>query len=247
MSETAEQVVAEVQQKAAKTSILDGMKPTQKSQPEPLTDVPAWNIMEGLPGSGPRPDWLLPKYATPFDQAKAYPELEKKFGNRDVAPEKYEFGETSIELEDPTIQEYIGWAKEKNLSQDVVGTTVEKFAKYLKSKQPDLDKEIEKLGPDANQKIETIRRWAENNFSENSLKVIGSISKSADAINFLDELRQYQYHNETQIPSGNANSSTFVKLTKQEVEDKMRSNFKQYNEDATFRAEITKMFEQAMG
>ena len=232
-------------------SLLDNLKAVEKKLENPLTDQPSWNIMEGLPGSGARPDWLLPKYDTMADQAKAYPDLEKKFGSREVAPESYDFGENkdAIDLKNTIIQDYLGFAKQKNLSNEVVSTTIDKFVKYIKSNEPNMDKEIEKLGPDANNKIQTVRQWAENNLSQDACESIGKLASSnpAGIVNLLDEMRQYQYHNSTQIPSGGNQSQPFVKITRKDIEDEMIANYDRIQKDANYRAEITRKFEQAVG
>ena len=236
---------------AAPGALLDNLKAVEKKLENPLTHNEGWKIMEGLPGNGDKPDWLLAKYPTMADQAKAYVELEKKFGSREVAPEQYDFGKhkETLDISNSHLQEFVAFAKQNNLPQSIVGTVFDKFGDYVESHKPDLNKEIEKLGPDANTKIENVRRWAENNLSQDACESITKLAKSnpAGVVNLLDEMRQYQYHHSTQIPGGESQSQPFVKLTRKDIEDEMVANYDKIQKDAHYRAEITRKFEQALG
>lgn len=228
--------------------------PTQ-TQTAPINpEVPAanneWFIMDGVKGEGPRPEYLKEKYNFNMaKQAQNYVELEKKLGSSAAAPDSYDFGEYAehFDLEDQTLQEYIQFAKEKRLSQDVFAKNIETFVKLAQGAAPDMNAEIEKLGPDGAQRVEVVRRWAENNLSQKALDTMGRIADNAEVIEFLDEIRQYQYHTATQIPTGSRNDPQFVPLTKEQVIAEMNSNYQKYKDDANFRAEISRKLEQAVG
>ena len=61
-----------------------------------ITDTPApdwyYSKDEGaeIAGTGEKPEYLLSKYSSVADQAKAYPELASKFGSFTGAPEQYD-------------------------------------------------------------------------------------------------------------------------------------------------------------
>src|SRR6185437_5786159 len=86
----------------------------------------AWLYADGVPGSGEKPDFFKSdKYTSVAEQARAYTELEKKFGGFSGAPEKYELTleediKNSIELnaEDPLLKTFSDIAKSANMTQD---------------------------------------------------------------------------------------------------------------------------------
>lgn len=206
--------------------------------------------MEGFAGQGERPDYLEPKYKTMADQAKAYKDLQKAFGALSGAPEQYDVTPflQSIDVENPNIKDYMSWARENRISQDAFNKTVETFIAYDKSKQIDLNAEKSKLGPNADQRIETVKNWLENNFSQKTLDAWSSVSNKAEVIEFLDELRQYDYHQSSQPPAPQGiDSSQFKPLTVEEVRTEMQTNYKKYRDDANYRDEINRKFKQAMG
>ena len=215
----------------------------------PAETTPEWYIDEKTPGTGPRPDYLETKYKSMADQAKAYKELQKTLGATSGAPEEYTFDgfQDVIDITNPHLQEFVSYAKQNRVSQDAFNKTLDTFVNYQKSFAPNIDEEVAKLGPDGARKIDTVRRWAESNLSENSLKTIGKIGTTAEVIEFLDEMRQNQFHNSTQIPGQTSMSGDFIKLSVADVEAEMQQNYKRYNEDPRYRAEIAKKFEQAVG
>ena len=53
-------------------------------------EVATWNLSEDTPGKGDAPEWFkADKYKTVADQAKAYKDLEGRFGSFTGAPEEY--------------------------------------------------------------------------------------------------------------------------------------------------------------
>ena len=50
----------------------------------------SWHYAEGVPGQGDKQEFLKDKYANITEQAKAYTELESRFGSFTGAPEAYE-------------------------------------------------------------------------------------------------------------------------------------------------------------
>lgn len=209
-----------------------------------------WYIVEGVPGVGDRPEWLPPKFKTVKDMANSYTNLEKSFSNTG-APEEYDFGDNReiIDTESPHIKELVAFAKDKRMSQEAFGTFINKFVDYSKSKQPNMDEEIAKIGPDANQKITTIETWAQNTLSQKSCDAISKIAKIAPAemVTFLDEVRQYQRHQATNIPPDNGPSVPFKKVTKEELVVEMGQNQKRWDTDPFYREDWRARMAQAIG
>ena len=207
-----------------------------------------WWLADGVPGQGPRPEYLDDKYANLAEQAKAYKEVRKALGAQAGAPEAYDFGELidHMDVSNPAIKDFMTYAKENKISQDAFTKTLKTFIDYDKARQPNLDEEVKKLGEDGAKRIETVQRWAENNLSEKSLKTIGEIGTRAEVIEMLDELRQYQHHQAVVIPKGDE-AVQFKPLSKAEVQEEMIANYSKYKTDSRYRAEISAKFEQAVG
>ena len=214
-----------------------------------IKDSSQWYLAEGVPGQGSRPDYLDDKFSNLAEQAKAYKEVRKALGAQTGAPESYDFGEFKehLDLDNTHLKDFLNYARENRLSQDAFSRTIKTFVEYDRSRAPNLDEEIAKLGPDGAKRIETIQTWASNNLSDKSLETIGKIGTRADVIEFLDELRQYQHHNATVLPTSEGAASGFKPLTKAEVTEKMIANYPQYLKDSRYRAEIANEFEQAGG
>ncbi len=210
---------------------------------------PKWYLDEGIPGIGDRPDYLEPKYKTMADQARSYKDLQKALGATSGSPDEYDFGNFKdvIDIGNQHLQEYVNYAKQNRISQEAFNKTLDTFVNYQKSFQPNMSEEVAKLGPDGAMKIDTVRRWAENNLSEQAIQTVGKIATSAEVINFLDEMRQFQFHASQQPPGSTSNAGDFTPLTVAEVEAEMQQNYKLYNSDPRYRAEIQRKFEQAVG
>lgn len=67
-------------------------------------ETPTWSYNEGIDGEGEPPEWFkADKYKTVSEQAKAYTELESKFGSFTGAPEDYAL-ELSESLQEQGVQ-----------------------------------------------------------------------------------------------------------------------------------------------
>ena len=208
-----------------------------------------WYLMDGVPGQGPRPDWLLSNFNNAAEQAKAYPSLRKTLGAQQGAPEQYEFGELAkeLDLDSQALKEFQIYAKENRLSQEAFERTMKTYVELDRSRKPDVDKEIAKLGPDGIQKVKTVQTWMKNTFSPEALKVWEQMPFTAEGVIMADELRQKSFHNQTRIPGSTDPAPEFKKLTVQEVESEMMQNYSRYQNDPGYREQLRQKFEQAVG
>ncbi len=208
-----------------------------------------WFWAEGVPGVGPRPEFLQPNFKNLSEQAKAYPELRKTLGAQKGAPDEYEFGDLQphIDRENPVIQDFLIYAKENRLSQDAFAKTMKTYVDYEQSKRPDPDQEIAKVGPDGMQKVNTIQNWVKTNLSKESASALDALPVKAEVIKMLDELRQLHAKTLSKVPVGDHAIQDFKPLTRQEIENEMYQNRQRYMEDASYRAQITAKFEQILG
>jgi hypothetical protein len=212
-----------------------------------MTDE-VWHIDENTPGQGPRPDWLKPKYKSMSDQAKAYNDAEKRLGGMQGAPEEYDLGERK-ELfgTNPMIQDYLSFAKQSQLTQDVVGKSLEVFEGIQKSFTVNEVAELEKLGADGQRMHEVVNQWVNNTFSNSAQEAFSKMPKTAEMIKLMDEARQMQAKYRSNSPNPSAGAVPFKPLTLQDVKQEMEANYARYSTDPAYRKEIQNKFAQAAG
>ena len=213
-----------------------------------MTDDAKWYFDDGVPGVGERPSYLEPKYTSLAQQARAYAEARKELGTLasqlGPAPDSYDISAytESIESDHPSVQNFLSYAKEKRLPQDVVSKAVETLSEYEKSYQID-----ETLAPEHEKKRETLDTWAKNTMTKESQEVFNVIPKTSQVIDMLDEIRQSQYRSKTQPPHGFNSSAPAAPLTEKQVRQEMHANKDRYMNDANYRDEIRAKLEQVLG
>lgn len=215
--------------------------------PEKTEDA-AWYLMDGVPGTGERPDYLEPKYKTLAEQAKAYKEARKALGALSGAPENYTLEEYKelINPENAHIKDFMGYAKTNRFSQDAVNEIMKTFVGYQKSFTPNLDEEKAKLGPDADKRLDVINQWASNHFSEKSMETLGKISTHAEVVELMDELRNIHMNSSSKAPTHVDTEASYKPMTRDTVRNEMMANYPKYLADANYRAEITRKFSQVI-
>ncbi len=211
--------------------------------------VEAWYMDEGIMGQGPRPDYLKSKYKTVADQAKAYGEIEKKLGGLTGAPESYDLESVKehINLDNEHLQDFLNIAKESRLNQDAVSKMMSTLVNYEKSFLPDEAAEVLKLGPDGDKRYQVLDQWAKNTLSAKAQETFTMIPKTAEVIEFMDEMRQMQAKGRSQPPANPSHHQQFQPLTEQEVRNEMRTNIDKYMSDANYRTEINRKLTQVLG
>lgn len=201
-----------------------------------------------IKGEGPRPEFLEKGCKSIEEQAERYKHLHKSF-SASGAPEAYDLGEHAGKIDATKLEDFMKYAKENRINQETFSKIVGTMADYQRSLEPDYETEMAKLGEDAHRRVQTIKAWAENNLSPKAAQVIGKIGKTAEVMEFLDELRQYDHHQKTvTIPNLQTQRDTgFKKMTVAEAKQMIVDNFKRYQEDPKFRAECARAIEQAVG
>jgi hypothetical protein len=216
----------------------------------PESQASTWFWDEGVPGQGERPEWLKGKYGKVVDQAKAYLDAEKRLGAEPTpVPEDYDLTGYAdyFDIEAPHMADLKNKAKELRLSEDALKSLVDPFANYYKSLMPDIDKEIEKLGPHADMKINTVNTWASNHLSEKALETLGHISHTAAVVELLDEIRQIHSQTLSRVPTNVNADSRAVIVTAEQVQQKITDNYERYKIDASYRQQLNLEMRQACG
>ena len=98
--------------------------------------------------------------------AKSYAELEKKFkSGKHKAPEQYDvsgLSDQGLDADDPTVAVYQDWAKENGISQDAFEDLAGRVLGLSQQEQESVEinqrNEIQKLGKNAQEKIQMVER-----------------------------------------------------------------------------------------
>ena len=207
----------------------------EKSAPEP-TDSIEWRWAEDIKGEGNKPDWLKEKYKSVSDQAKAYTELEKRLGETKGAPKDgYVFdGIEGLASDDPMLKSFGDTFKELNLTQDGANRLIAEYMTAQKAAYGvDLEAEVKKLGPQANDLIKTVNQRIDNNFNPELAKAMKGWVHTADDMKALQALLSFQTTSSS--PTGNQMSSGHTYESFKEVRDEKTSNWSRYQEDTNYR------------
>lgn len=124
--------------------------------------------------SAERPEWLAEKFKSVDDQAKAYKELESKFGGFTGAPEgDYELtlpertdGATvEFDLEDSRMKWFQAAARDAGMSQKTFTQMLHGYVQAELAQRPDPAAEIQAMGPDAQARLKNLADWGKANLS----------------------------------------------------------------------------------
>lgn len=200
-------VNAEVQPTAEPQSLMDypgetSQTPTTvpndagviQTASENTQEAAPWYLTDGVVGQGDKPTYLQDKFKNMGAQAKAFVELETRFGAHKGAPTEYNLDfikETGVEIDpnQPQFKEFIELSKEENISQSYFQKAISKYIELEKVKTPNMEEERAKLGPDGAEKMNTIRQWAVNTLPADEAQALCYAATSAAFVRALDKLR----------------------------------------------------------
>ena len=228
---------------------------------EQTTDQATWQYAEGVPGSGEPPEYFKSdKYANITEQAKAYRELEKRFGSFTGAPKEYEIKlsdeltEKGLEIskEDPLYEEAIKFARESNMSQDGFNNMMNLYAMSKLAETEALSnfksKEIESLGPRGQERINNIAQWGKANLPDDLYEGFEAMPVNANAVKALEHI--IGMTRSAPITSNGTNASSGMisedDLRKMQFEKDEYGN-RRLQTDPEFRAKFKKLSSQVWG
>lgn len=218
-----------------------------------------WKWSDNTPGEGAAPEWLKgDKYKTVEAQAKAYTELEGKFGAFTGAPEDYEIKVSDdlkekgfdVDPEDPVVQEFTKWAKESNLSQEGYNGLLElkgmMDAAQEQAFNDQVADELNKLGKEGQARINNINAWANANMAPDMVEKFQGLATSADSVEALEALiaktRNAPISSESLAPAASVSSQELKDM--QFAKDE-RGNRKM--QDPEYRARFNKLAQEVYG
>ena len=160
----------------------------------------SWHYAEGVPGQGDKPEFLKDKYANITEQAKAYTELESRFGSFTGAPEAYEINlseqlkEGGIEIDDtdPIMSAAMEFAKNSDMGQEGFDKMIELYAMSKVSEAEAMASfkadELKSLGNSGQARLDNLNSWASSNLPEDMVEGFQDMATSAAAVQTLEKL-----------------------------------------------------------
>lgn len=153
------------------------------------------------PEATEHPEWFkADKYKTVDDQAKAYTELEKKFGSFTGSPETYEAvlsdelteAGVTIDSDDPLMAKAIEFAKASNMSQEGFNGMVQLYAENMVTESIALDDfkstQLDALGNTGTQRIEGINKWVDANMDAESAANLRGVITTSEGVQAIEQL-----------------------------------------------------------
>lgn len=225
-----------------------------------------WKWNDDLPGDGDLPEWLKSdKYGSVAEQAKAYTELESKFGGFTGAPEAYEIAlpedlvlpdgvEWKIEDDDPLVMALMPVLKDMNASQDVFNTLIKAYVETEAGQiKTEMDAEQERGTselasiPEGAKRVGTVSGWAKANLDDESYNSFKDMLVDSASLGMAEKLIALTRN--SKLPE---DSETFAgAVTQQEIDDafkeKDENGKNKYATDKGFRAKVQRMMSNYHG
>ena len=147
-------------------------------------------LSDGIKGSGDTPDWYKgDKYKSVAEQAKAYTELEKKFGGFTGAPKDGYSGPEGIESDDALLKELTEFATKTNMSQEAFGDAWELLSAQGQAvEQVSQEQEIASLGDNAQERIKNVEGYLKNNLDADVYEEVRSLVTDARSIQLVEHM-----------------------------------------------------------
>lgn len=160
-----------------------------------------WNLSDGVAGEGEAPDWFKgDKYKSVSEQAKAYNELEGKFGSFTGAPDEYvnalseELQEAGVFLDDddPMLETAMAFAKESGMNQEGFNNLINMYGEMKLAEANELSAfhktEIESLGAKGQQRIDNLQAWGSANMPSELMEGFKELAQSAEGVKAMERM-----------------------------------------------------------
>jgi hypothetical protein len=210
--------------------------PTESSPPKYY-----WS--NDLPGNGERPDYLIEKYKTVEDQAKAYKAAQPLLGRvKDLegiigAPETYAIPD---ELQsDDLVKKYTEFSKKNNFNQAFFDQGLELFKEARAKAQVSHQAEMQKLGEGASERVQVLSQWVKNHFPPDVFNALKDIPFKAEVVHFFEGVKSMT--TQSTVPTGIANTQA-TQDSMSRIREDLAKNYK----DVRSNPEVAKEFMERM-
>ena len=164
------------------TSLVDAAEPTLGEGEYFLSD--------GIKGVGDQPEWYkADKYKSVAEQAKAYTELEKKFGGFTGAPKDGYALYDGVESDDALWAELVEFGNSTNMSQSALNQAWELLtAQEQAIEEVSVEAEMAKLGDNAVERIKVVEQYMKNNLDADTYEELRYAVNSAESVQLIEAL-----------------------------------------------------------
>ena len=157
---------------------------------EPTLGEGEYFLSDGIKGVGDQPEWYkADKYKSVAEQAKAYTELEKKFGGFTGAPKDgYALAE-GVESDDALWAELVEFGTSTNMSQSALNQAWELLtAQEQAIEEVSVEAEMAKLGDNAVERIKVVEQYMKNNLDADTYEELRYAVNSAESVQLIEAL-----------------------------------------------------------
>ena len=157
---------------------------------EPTLGEGEYFLSEGIKGVGDTPEWYkADKYKSVAEQAKAYTELEKKFGGFTGAPKDGYSIVEGVEAEDELWKELVSFGERTNMSQSALNDAWEILSAQEQAvEEVSMEMELQKLGDNAVERVKVVEQFMKNNLDSDTYERVRYGVNSAEAIELVEAL-----------------------------------------------------------
>ena len=164
------------------TSLVDAAEPTLGEGEYFLSD--------NVKGVGDMPEWYkADKYKSVAEQAKAYTELEKKFGGFTGAPKDGYSVVEGVEQDDELWQELVSFGEKTNMSQSALNDAWQILSAQEQAvEEVSVEMEMQKLGDNAVERIKVVEQYMKNNLDADTYEELRYAVNSAESVQLIEAL-----------------------------------------------------------
>ena len=157
---------------------------------EPTLGEGEYFLSDGIKGVGDMPEWYkADKYKSVAEQAKAYTELEKKFGGFTGAPKDGYKTVEGVEEEDALWQELVSFGKRTNMSQSALNDAWGILSAQEQAvEEVSMEVELQKLGDNAVERVKVVEQYMKNNLDSDTYERLRYAVNSAEAVELVESL-----------------------------------------------------------
>ena len=157
---------------------------------EPTLGEGEYFLSDGIKGVGDMPEWYkADKYKSVAEQAKAYTELEKKFGGFTGAPKDGYALYDGVESDDALWGELVEFGNSTNMSQSALNQAWELLtAQEQAIEEVSVEAEMAKLGDNAVERIKVVEQYMKNNLDADTYEELRYAVNSAESVQLIEAL-----------------------------------------------------------
>jgi hypothetical protein len=94
--------------------------------------------------------------------------------------------------------------------------------------------ELQRLGLNGRKIKETVTNWVNNTFSDSAKEAFAKAPKTAETLQFMDEIRQQQSDERSRVPMSNQTDMPVTEATFQQLKNTARENVDRMRNDSEF-------------